>query len=111
MRGTVKIGEKDVEMLANAASPYLYSQLFHEDFLQIIQQPAPPPNVFEKMGYIMTCQATMKTEELFGGLKITDFYKWLESFEPMAILQATKDIAELYTGQEVQLSSPKEKDA
>ena len=111
MRGTVKIGDKDVEMLANAASPYLYSQLFHEDFLQIIQQPSPSPNVFEKMGYVLSCQATMKTEDIFRGLKIDDFYRWLEKFEPMDILQATKEIAELYTGQEVQLSSPKGKDA
>ena len=111
MRGTIKIGAKDVEMLANAASPYLYNQLFHEDFLQIIQQPQPAPNTFEKMGFIMACQAGMGIEDLFKGLKIEDFYKWLMQFEPMDILTATKDIAELYTGQEVQLSSPKPKDA
>jgi len=96
-------------MLANAASPYLYSQLFHEDFLQILQNPS--TNVFEKMGYVMACQANMPIEELFKGLKIEGFYKWLGEFEPMDVLNASKDIAELYAGQEVQLSSPKAKDA
>lgn len=110
MRGTIKIGTNDVEMLANAASPYLYNQLFHEDFLQILQN-NPQANVFEKMGYVMAMQASMSIEELFRGLKIEDFYKWLSGFEPMAILNASKDIAELYAGQEVQLSSPKAKDA
>jgi hypothetical protein len=110
MRGAIKIGTKDVEMLANAASPYLYSQLFHEDFLQILQN-NPSANIFEKMGYVMACQASMPIEELFKGLKLEDFYKWLGEFEPMDILNASKEIAELYAGQEVQLSSPKAKDA
>lgn len=110
MRGTIKIGAKDVEMLANAASPYLYNQLFHEDFLQILQN-NPAANVFEKMGYVMYCQANKPIEELFRGLKVDDFYKWLSKFEPMEILNASKEIAELYAGQEVQLSSPKTKDA
>ena len=38
MRGTVKIGGKEVGMLANAASPHYYKQIFKEDFLQRSQE-------------------------------------------------------------------------
>ena len=34
MYGTVTIGGKDVEMVANAASPYRFKQIFREDFLK-----------------------------------------------------------------------------
>ena len=38
MRGVVKIGSVDVEMLANAASPILYRQVFKKDFLKNMQE-------------------------------------------------------------------------
>ena len=38
MRGTVKIGETDVDMLANAASAFIYKRIFHKDFLTSIEQ-------------------------------------------------------------------------
>ena len=37
MKKIVKIGNKEVEVVANAASPYLYKGLFREDFLLKIQ--------------------------------------------------------------------------
>ena len=36
MRGTVKIGQRDVDMLANAASPFIYKKIFHKDFLMTV---------------------------------------------------------------------------
>ena len=33
MKGVVKIGWKDVGMVANAASPYIYKAIFKDDFL------------------------------------------------------------------------------
>ena len=36
MRGIVKIGERDVDMLANGASPFIYKKIFHKDFLTTV---------------------------------------------------------------------------
>lgn len=35
MYGKIMIGTKETAMLANAASPYLFKQVFHEDFLLV----------------------------------------------------------------------------
>ena len=38
MRGTIKIGSKMVELLANGATPIRYKQLFKKDLLRILIQ-------------------------------------------------------------------------
>ena len=36
MRGTVRIGQHDVDMLANGASPFIYKRIFKKDFFTAI---------------------------------------------------------------------------
>lgn len=108
MYGKVHIGNKDVEMVANAASPYIYRQVFHEDFLKKVQEKDIEPDLFVKMGYIMMKQAEAdaKMSDLMK-LTIDGFYAWLFEFEAMDVLTASADISNIYLGQTEGLSTPK----
>ena len=122
MRGNVKIGSVDVEMLANAASPIFYKRLFHDDFLvqlQDLQHEVTEDNgamlihgdtsIFGQMGFIMAKQAEMSDTQLLN-LKIEDYIKWLSQFDPMALVNAVPDITVLYTSQEKSSVEAKKKD-
>lgn len=115
MKGKIQIGQRVVDMVANAASPYLFKQVFHDDFLLICRKmgegsdqaiaDALAVDTFQKMGYIMSQQAI--------GISIAkmatydDYLVWLSMFEPNDLIAAANDIASLYNGQEVQTSVPK----
>lgn len=107
MNGIIRIGSKDVGMTANAASPYLYKQIFHQDFLKEAQQPDVDASIFERMGFVMAKQAEgLKLDELLK-LNETAFFEWLMEFEPLEILNATAEISNLYMGQTATSSVPK----
>ena len=107
MKGTVKIGSKEVGMVANAASPYIYKQVFHEDFLKKLQEKDPETDIFQKMGYIMAKQDEL--ENLSDLMKLTEegFFEWLLQFESMDVIYATDEIANIYLAQKESTSVPK----
>lgn len=110
MKGTVEIGGKGIDMIANAASIYIYRQIFKEDFLLKAQEKHPDADIFSKMGFIMAKQAqTDKMSELMA-TTIDEYYEWLVQFEPLDLLNAAGEISNLYIGQEAGLSTPKQKD-
>lgn len=109
MRRTINIGGKDVEMVANAASPYLFKEIFHLDFLKEAQAKQPDVSLFEKMGFVMAKQAEgLKLGDLLK-LGAEDYVTWLMQFEPMDVITAAGDISNLYMGQEATTSVPKRK--
>ena len=103
----VKVGEKEIPMEANAFSPYVYRQIFHEDFLIEIQKTQPAPDLFQKMGYVMAKQAETKSISELMKLNIEGFYEWLCQFDAFELILATDAISELYTAQNKSLSVPK----
>lgn len=113
MIGTVRIGEKEVEMAANAASPFVYKQLFKKDFIVMLDKlqsgklDDENANLFVEMGFIMAKQAEAPDISKLMQLKMEDFYKWLEGFEPMEVILASDAIARLYNGQKDATSVPK----
>lgn len=107
MKGTVKIGSKDVGMVANAASPYIYKQVFHEDFLSKLQEAAPDVDTFQKMGFIMAMQDEKSNMADLMKLTEKDFLTWLLEFEAMEIIYATDEIANIYLAQAKGTSVPK----
>ena len=106
MRGTISIGNKDVEMAANAATPFIYKQTFHEDLLLQLQAKEPSSDLVVKLGFVMAKQAELPAEELMK-IKETEFYSWVEQFEFMDFVGVSKDIFDLYTYQTVRTSVPK----
>ena len=107
MQGFVKIGDKEVGMVANAASPYIYKQVFHEDFLTKLQEKEPETDLFQKMAYIMAKQA--EVENLSDLMKLTEagFYEWLLQFESMDVIYATEEVANIYLAQKKETAVPK----
>lgn len=107
MKGTVDIGGVAIEMVANAASPYIYRQIFHEDFIKEAQKDEPDADLFAKMGFVMAKQATTSKMSDLMNTTVEEYYEWLTQFEPLAVLTAAGDISNLYMGQEQSLSVPK----
>ena len=97
MYGKVMIGDKEVEMVANAATPYRYKAIFGEDFLKKVkgQEEADPNDFFAKLGYVMAMQAQKKD---MAKLNTETFYKWLEGYEPNDVFSACDAISEIYAG-------------
>lgn len=106
MKGTVQIGDKKIDMVANAFSPYLYKQIMREDFLVKVQEKDPDPDLFVKMGFVMAKQAELERSELYK-LSMEEYFEWLEGFDPMDPMLATDAIAKIYFDQEQNSSLPK----
>lgn len=106
MYGKVTIGGKEIEMVANAATPYRYQQIFREDYLKKVtgKEEADPNDFFAKIGFVMAMQAAKKD---MSKINMETFYKWLEDFEPSEVFAAASDIADIYNGQEQGSADPK----
>lgn len=108
MRRTIKIGDKDVDMLATATTPILYKRLFRKDFLTIALEEN--MDCYAELAYIMARQAEgLPPTELIGKLKIEEFWEWLDGFGPMDFANAAGDIFALYNSQTKTMSVPKKK--
>lgn len=107
---TIHIGDKDVGMLANAASPYIYKQIFHEDLLQKFSRmgkEAADNNIGEKLGFVFAKQAEISDVSELMKLTMNDFLAWLTGFDPMDVFMASEDIVKLYQSQKAGTSVPK----
>lgn len=107
MRKTVNIGGKDTELVANAASPYLYKMIFKEDFLKRLQDNEPDLEIVQKMAFVMAKQAEITNMTKLAELSTGDYLEWLLQFEPMDILTASEEIMKIYLGQTKGTSVPK----
>jgi len=113
MIGTVKLGEKEVEMAANAATPFIYKQLFKKDILvlmdklQVNGMTEETSDVFVELGFVMAKQAKTNDIKDLMNLKTEDFYTWLTEFEALDVVLASNEIAMIYNGQKESTSVPK----
>lgn len=109
MIGNIKIGENEVAMAANAATPFYFNQIFHDDFFVLSQKvtdgnEGAAVDLFSKTGFIMAKQAEGAQ---MNKLNMESYIKWLEQFEPMDLAIASADIAMLYSGQTQTTAKPK----
>lgn len=111
MFATIHIGDKDVGMLANAASPYIYKQVFHEDLLlKFTHMKEDPDNSLgEKLGFIFAKQAEISDISELMKLDMNAFLEWLTDFDPLDIIMVSEEIADLYQQQRAVSSVPKGK--
>lgn len=110
MYGVVQLGTKEVEMVANAASPYFYRKIFQEDFLAKVQEKSPDADLLQKMGYVMAMQAEYDNN-IQKLMKLTPetFYQWLLDFDAMDLIMATDKISKIYFQQTETTSSEKKR--
>lgn len=100
MKGTVKIGNKNVDMVANALTPVLYKKIFRKDFLVESQKKDMDLTIFQELAFVMASQAQIvSAKQLMTELNVESYYSWLEEFEAMEIMEAVNDIFALYHSQ------------
>lgn len=98
MIGTVKIGDHDVEMVANAATAIRYQQVFGGNLLQHFMgndKAEDAALVVQELAYIM-CKSAEGAD--MNKLSKTDYISWLEQFEPLDFVngEATTEIINIY---------------
>lgn len=101
MLKTIKLnGGKELTLTANAATPFRFKQLFGEDLLQILQKTTKAgknnleiTETISQLAFVMQKQAEKAD---LSSVTETDFYAWLEEFEPMDFAWAAKDIISIY---------------
>ena len=104
MLKTVQIGEKEVNLLANAATPFRYKMVFGEDIMVALNQinnskrdEGEVIDIASQLAFIMNKQAELDREALKALTK--DVYiEWLEEFESMDFVNTTSEIFDLYLG-------------
>ena len=108
MRRTITIGSEQVEMAANAASPFVYHKIFGKDFLKITQKDPDNTEVYGEMAFVMTKQAEIgELEMMKGAVTETDFITWLTKFDPMDMIDAMPQVVSLYVDQRKGTAVPK----
>lgn len=107
MRKTIKIGSENTELVANAASPYLYKMIFHEDFLKKLQEQEPDLDIIQKMTFVMAKQAELSSMTALCELSKEDYLEWLIKYDPMDVFNAANDVMNLYMGQTQGTAVPK----
>lgn len=107
MFGKVKIGSKEVELLANAATPYRYNQIFHDDYMKKVSgetSEAEKIDLFVRLGFVMAKQAEGAD---MNKLNEDMFFEWLEGFEANDLFEAAGDISLFYAGTTATETDPK----
>ena len=92
-------------LMANAATPYRYKQIFGEDLLekfttaqsQIDGNGIRGVDFLPELAYVMALQAERDPAKLDKAKK-SDFYAWIEQFESFAFENAAEDIINVYIG-------------
>lgn len=112
MFNLVKIGEKEVPMLAMASVDLYYKSVFHEDpvIVQTKMGEGEAIGFFQRMGFIMAKFAELKERKEM--LKLTEdaFFEWMDGFDRGELLGALEDIMKTYEGQQVSTSDAKKKE-
>lgn len=100
MRGTVKIGEHEIEMSCNAATPIRFQQVFGKNLLTYFVNsdkvaPEDSTMAMQELAYIMTRSAEGTDMNV---LSYEDYLHWLEDYDPLDFLNAetTEQIINLY---------------
>lgn len=113
MRRVVKIGEKDLDLLATATTPIRYKSVFGGDVMVAITQIhdgkreiVEAIDIITQLAYIMNRQAEC-SKEVLAKLSKEDFLDWLEDFGSMAFINAAMDIMDVYLETTESKSQPK----
>lgn len=103
----VTIDGKEVELAANAATPFRYKQVFQRDLLQVLgnEEKAEKEGVeaVTQLAFIMAKQAEKAD---MGKLTQDEFLEWLEGFSAMAFIESAEDIINVYMDQTHNTSTP-----
>ncbi len=112
MYRVIKIGEKEVEMVATAATTYRYKQIFRRDYYRELNSEDRDKfdnvDIYTRMGFVMAKQAEKAD---MSKLNEEDFFEWLEQFDPLAVSMAVDQISLLANGSKEGTVDPKKEAA
>lgn len=105
----IKVGDKQVPMLANAATPIRYRQVFGKNLLQYFTGEASNSEMAAVTGELAYILARAGEGADMNKLNIDDYIEWLEGFEAVAWIdpETVKQVVGLYLGNMDGLSSAK----
>jgi hypothetical protein len=114
MYGEIKVGGINVPMLANAATPLRYKQLFGKDLMTEFQgaqdDQAKVVESIPELAFIMAMAAKAKEgKQDINLINQAKYMEWLEQFDPMDLPMASEQIVNLYLGNTITSSEPKKK--
>lgn len=112
----IKLGEKIVPMIANAATALRYKQVFGKEmmgeFQDIEKDTVKGMNALPELTFIMAKAAEAKEGKAdMNKLNQEIYIEWLEQFDPMDIPDAASDIVDLYMGNTKTTSEPKKNES
>jgi len=103
MYDIVKIGDKDVPMLAMASVDIYYKNIFGIDPLTVQTKEDPPISevitLFQQMGFVMAKFAETKSRKEMLKLNEESFIDWIEQFDRAELIKALPDIRAIYDGE------------
>lgn len=109
MRRTIRIGDKDVDMVANGMTAVIYGNVFHKDILADMfnKKKDTSPMVAQELAFIMSAQAEKSSKELMTELTIESYWEWCEGFGGVDLVNS--EILALFADQQAPASTPKKK--
>lgn len=100
MKNEIKIGDKDVVLVANALTPFVYTEIFKKDFLRVLMSfktlEGKDQNEytdddfgfvlarsasFAEIAFVMAMQGAGKTAAQLVNLSRVDFLTWVSEFD------------------------------
>lgn len=109
MRKTILIGSESVEMVANAATPFRFKNVFKKDLLKIFSSDN-EENVLLQMeaGQMLAFIMAKQAEKVdMNALTEENFYEWLEGFMSSDLYDCLDDFVNLWQESQKTSSTPK----
>lgn len=107
MYKTIKIGEKEVELAANAATPFRFKNTFHKDLFSVFANESKAEEEgFEAVTQLAFIMAKQAEKADMNKLNEEEFIAWLEGFGPMDFAESAEDILNVYTGSTISSAQP-----
>ena len=107
MYKTIAIDGREMELAANAATPFRYKQVFHQDLFAVFgnekRAEEEGAEAVMRLAYIMAKQAEKAD---MNKLNEDEFITWLEDFSAMAFVDAAEDIINAYMDSKVSTAMP-----
>ena len=104
---TIKIGEKEVALSANAATPFRFKQVFHKDIFSVFgSEENAEKEGFEAVTELAYIMAKCAEKADMNKLNEEDFLTWLEGFGSMDFAESAEEILGVYMGNMMTSANP-----
>lgn len=110
MQKSIMIGDVEVAMRASAATAIRYRNTFHGDIMKELMEMNPEQidsSVIEKIQKLAFIMAKSAEGANMTALTEDDYLEWLDQFDSLEMMTASKDIVSIYLGGKVSESELK----